>query len=267
MFSPIIFSQEQDSPFDSRPKIARSPSARKNKLKLALNDSSKPSSDTSESGKETPSPRAMPLPPKQAEKSKEFSNEHKVGRSDAGKAKRNFTRDSLEEVPPSSANVSNANFDESASSEEGNDSLENTTSAKSEAEIGLNATKVHTGLSKSALERMKARRSEEIRKRELSLIKQKEKEIEERLRAERAVKVADEWKKAEPELEAEVKRLEDLIKQEEVKAQEEFLEKKRKEEKEKLKEEEISRKELQVIFSYFHCHTHFHHSTFATFAA
>lgn len=152
-----------------------------------------------------------------------------------------FSRDSLsyEENSKYPDDFENENSDGSLGEE--NQDSENSESKYNNLMTELAPEKGHSGLSKSALARVKQRKMEEIRNRELSLIKQKEKEIEERLKAEREAKEAEKRKKAEAEKRAgEIKRLEELIKAEEVKKEKEILERKRlEEENEKRKEEEL----------------------------
>ncbi|XP_065055489.1 TOG array regulator of axonemal microtubules protein 1-like isoform X1 [Rhopilema esculentum] len=235
-------SQELGSPFDSRPKIARSPSARKSRQKPLKGDATKPSSDTSESGKETPSPREKPHRKELLEKSLQSPHDHKkegwneannfiVGKS---MARDSILEDSLDyeddfEIPES--NGAREETSDEGSSDEHSGSSDKMAEARAE-----DSNKGHSSLSKSALERVKQRRSEEMRKRELSLIKQREKEAEERLKAEREAKEAEERKQAERNRRiAEMKRIEDLLKAEE----------RKKEEEERRKEEELQKKKRQ----------------------
>ena len=212
---------------------------------MVFTDNSKPSSDTSESGKETPSPRDDVGVP-QGNKEKLNKNGESVTKEDQVSEEEvinehDFSQDSLsfEENGKYPDDFEKENSDSSL--EEGDNSVENNQSNFNDLPSELSSQKVHSGLSKSALARVKQRKMEEIRKRELSLIKQKEKEIEERLRAEKEAREAEERKRAEAEKRAdEIRRLEELIKTEELKKQKEMLEKKkREEENEKRREEEL----------------------------
>ena len=219
---------------------------------MVFGDGSKLSSDTSESGKETPSPRENVNPLKASEgnkeqlvSSKDLVNKEGQINKETGEVLNDddgdFSRDSLSYEDHSKYPDDFENENSDGSLGEGNKDAENTESNFNSLLPEFPPAKVHSGLSKSALARVKQRQMEEIRKRELSLIKQKEKEIEERMRAEREAKEAEERKKAEVEKRAgEIKRLEELIKAEEVKKEKEMLERKRlEEENEKRKEEEL----------------------------
>ena len=244
----LFCSFEHSSPFDSRPKIARSPSARKQKQKLLFYDSSKPSSDTSENEKDTLSPREGMDSSKVLEASKEqsenvrrsFSHESKVTEKVVASGG-DFGQDShsFEDNDKYADDFENENSDDSL--DEGSRSPDDDESNANDLASDSPPEKLHSGLSKSALARIKQRRVEEVRRRELSLIKQREKEIEERSRAEREAKEAEERKRAEAGKRAdEIKRIEGLIRAEEIKKEKEALEKKRiEEENEKRRMEEL----------------------------
>ena len=253
----LFFSKQISSPFDSRPKIVRSPSARKSKQRQI---SDKLSSDTSESGKDSPSPRenpslvnrtngealsstqrsSSPVAYQKGPSTKEVSN-HMNETNETIES--NLTKDSLEYEEDFETVDSEVMKDDTpnSSSDEPNDSAEDSPEGYDENQY----EKTHSGLSKSALERVQKRKHEELRKRELSLIRQREKETEERLKAEAEARAAEERKQAElNRKKAEMKRIEDLLKVEELKKQEQLQQQKR------LKEDEEQRKqeELQVCF-------------------
>ena len=227
---------------------------------MIFGDSSKPSSDTSESGKETPSPReetnAQKLPGSIKQSLRDdkavFSEENEANEVNV-ENRDDFAKDSLSIEEDVQRSVEYKSEDSGGSSEEGNKSLEYNELTSNKLSPELPPQKGHSGLSKSALERVKKRRMEEIRKRELSLIKQKEKEIEERLKAEMEAKEAEEKKKAESNRRmAEMKRLEELIKAEELKKQKEIAEKKRIEEEnnQKRREEELKVPILMIFMKF-----------------
>lgn len=245
-----------NSPFDSRPKIARSPSARKSKQSQI---SEKLSSDTSESGKESPSPRenpgivnrtngeaksssrrsSSPVAFQKGDYTEEIS--HHMNETNET-IESNLTKDSLEYEEDFETVDSEVMRDDTTNSS--SDEQNNSDEHSPENIKGNQYEKAHSGLSRSALERVQKRKHEELQKRELSLIRQRERETEERLKAGEEGRAAEERKQAElNRKKAEMKRIEDLLKAEELKKEEQLLQKKLKEEEEQRKQDEKHRQE------------------------
>eukprot|EP00794_Sanderia_malayensis_P020059 gene20059-22028_t len=236
------------SPFESRPKIARSPSARKLKSRAKIADHSSSDASDSLSPREGQQNEPIASATRQdvayAGNSMDLSGKFDGLRLDNGMEKElHGDRNAANEVSRSmdSAFVANAGRNRDIHRQFSEDLGRTSRDNSSE-----DWKKSYSGLSKSALERVQKKRSEEIKKRELAVIKMREKEAEEKLRIEREAAEAEDRKKAQLEQTmSEMKRLEDLIKMEERRKEEE-LEKKRLAEEARRKEELRLKRERQA---------------------